>query len=90
MAFKSYMKESRDTDWGTTQSGNLTLEQIQAGAILRIADAVEKMAIRYTELIDERDRLQRWYKEKTAHNEKLEHQVRGLRGAITRMKGRKP
>lgn len=52
--FRSYKNESRDTDWGNSNGSLLTLEQLQFGAILRIADAVELMAKRYTDLLDEK------------------------------------
>ena len=42
--FKNYKQESRK-DWGTNQDSELlSIEQINLGAILRIADATEAMA----------------------------------------------
>ena len=57
MAHQSYREESRK-NWGKDSAqGALTIEQINTGTLLRIADAVEAMAKRHIELIDERDRL---------------------------------
>ena len=54
MSFKDYRKESR-ANWGTSQSENLTPEQIRLGALLRIADAIETMAKSYNEMRMNRD-----------------------------------
>lgn len=55
---KSYKSISK-TDWGSQikEGQHPTQEQITLGAILRIADATEAMAIRHTDLIDENERL---------------------------------
>lgn len=83
---KSYRKESR-TDWGTTDD-KVTLEQINTGAILRIADATEAMAKNHVQLQTERDRLQRWYEQERERAAKLERSNAALRGQITRLKNR--
>lgn len=57
MPFQNYRNESRN-QWGVTQNGSLNIEQINCGAMLRIADAVEKMAQSVTNLIDKNVRLQ--------------------------------
>ncbi|HEY4326127.1 MAG TPA: hypothetical protein VGN20_19210 [Mucilaginibacter sp.] len=44
MAFKSYRKESRDNNYGTSSGESLTNEQINLGCNLRIADALETIA----------------------------------------------
>ena len=49
MTHRSYKTESR-VDWGTSSDGLLNIEQINCGAILRIADAVEKMAASYDQM----------------------------------------
>lgn len=85
MAFKSYREESK-TDWGTHQIGSLNLEQINTGAILRIADATEKMAGNYTALQNkyesEKERAERyreyWHKE--------QRRVTALKGVITKLR----
>lgn len=40
MGFLNYRKQSREVQWGSDGSG-MTLEQINAGSLLRIADALE-------------------------------------------------
>lgn len=85
MPWKSYRKESR-TDWGRDLDGHLDRESLQFGAILRIADAVEKMAQSYDALIHDRDFYKRRSKELTDYSIQQSHRIRSLRGVITRMK----
>lgn len=81
---QSYRQVSR-IDWGTCAS-KLTLEEIQAGAILRIADATEAMAKNHVQLQAEVDRLNRWYDQARKRSAKLERSNVALRGHITRLK----
>lgn len=83
------MSGSRDMrqlsrDGWTTESR--TLEAINCGSILRIADAVEKVAVRHTELMADRDRFKRWYEQEQAQCSQLALQVRALKGQITKLK----
>ncbi len=84
MSFKSYADRSR-RDWGHSDE-KTTIEEIQLGATLRIADAVEKVAQNYDSLL----RAKRSAEESRDHwrkrAEQLERQRRSLRGTITRMK----
>lgn len=83
--FKQFREESKRT-WGT-ESENLTNEQIQLGAILRIADASEKMASNYDALLSDRNYYkQRYESERDGHKRTLNRNA-GLRGYIKRMKG---
>lgn len=41
---KKYKAESKK-DWGVTTNDQLSMQELQFGAILRIADAVEKIAL---------------------------------------------
>jgi len=84
MTFKPYRAQSR-IDWGTESSG-LTLEQINCGAMLRIADATEKMAQRHTELIQDRDYYEKQYNDWRREYEAMERRCRSLKGQITKMK----
>ncbi len=86
MTHRSYKEESRK-DWGLADpSGAMTVERIQLGAVLRIADATEKMAQRHTELIAQRDH----YKERAESSDRyasmLERRVSALKGQITKLK----
>lgn len=87
MSIKSYREESR-VDWGSASDRPLTLEQINTGAILRIADATEKMAQRHTDLMAERDRYKRLYEQEANHNAFLQRQGSAYRGQITKLRNK--
>jgi len=85
MGHLSY-KEHSKRNWGVSESSNLSLEQINTGAILRIADATELMA---------KDRLRMendlaWYKKRydelRAENKRLANRINGFQGYIKRIK----
>lgn len=80
----SSMREDSKKDWLSAS----TPDHFKVGCLQRIANAVEVMSVRYTDLIDERDRYKRWYEEERARNKKLRYRITGLRGAITRLKGK--
>jgi hypothetical protein len=84
MAFKGYRELSK-TNWGH-EGENATLEQINTGAILRIADATEKMAQRHTELIRERDNLEGNSRRWQARAEESAKRIAALKGVITKLK----
>jgi hypothetical protein len=84
VTYKSYREESR-ANWGTT-GDTINLEQLKAGAVLRIADACELMA-------KDRQRMERdlqWNTERHEHYrreaERLARSNAALRGVIKRMK----
>ncbi|MGN6478513.1 MAG: hypothetical protein ACTHKV_14910 [Flavipsychrobacter sp.] len=92
--FKSYREESR-SNWGTTieKEANLNLRQINTGAMLRIADAAERMATsgelmakNNATLISDRD----WYKNRCKaleeRNLALTRSNAALKGHIKRLK----
>jgi len=81
LIFRDYKIQSRDVDWGCNVdlNANLSIEQIQLGAILRIADAVEKMA-------ESQDEFKNRYEEEKALRQKLAGTVIALRGVITKLK----
>lgn len=85
MGIRSYRQASK-TDWGNEESQGVTLEQINTGAILRIADATEKMAERHTELIRQRDYFEGEVKRLLAIREHLERSNASLRGHLRRAK----
>lgn len=88
MAFKDYRDESR-TNWGTSQLGPLNLDQINTGAILRIADATEVMAKDHQDLINDRDWYKKRYEEGLEDLKKLDRKITAMKGVITKLK-RKP
>lgn len=86
MAFKSYRDGSKTNFGSATGDTGMTLEQINAGSLMRIADATEKMAHRHTELIEQRDRFERWYKNELERVEHLRRSNAALRGHLKRLK----
>jgi len=83
-SFKSFREESHK-NFGVDGTG-LNDKQIQLGALLRIADAAEKMALRHTELITQRDNFERWYKSEAAARRLLERRLAAAKGQLTKMK----
>lgn len=86
--FKSYREESKK-DYGITDDGNLRLDQLNCGSLLRIADACEKMCI-------DRENLERNCKDITSnrdywksYSKELERKIAALKGHITRLKNKK-
>lgn len=79
-------REASRLEWTPTQSDGPVAEQISIGCLQRIADATEKMALRYTELIDRNTRLQRDYNRLSEKSAKQERTIAGLRGTITKLK----
>jgi len=91
MAFKTFQEESRERygrDFCGDKSQYATGEELKKGALLRIADALEKMTIRHDELIADRDRYKRWHEEDETQFRKLDHRIAGLRGYIKRLEKR--
>ena len=87
MSFKRFREESRK-EWGRETLAELANEDIQTGALLRIADAVEKMAKSYDGMRIDRD----WWKSEAERRQEevkgLRHIIRGLRGALTKARKR--
>lgn len=87
MPFKPYRDESR-ANYGSDQVGNLSLEQLQTGALLRIADASESMAREYNRLLAS-EKFERGRANRLAGEvQYLERRVAALKGAITKMKAK--
>lgn len=83
--FKNYREESR-TNWGRS-NGEVTREDLQFGCLLRIADALERIAsLDLVSKLQNAENDVKYYKERVRE---LGHKQRGLKGAITRMKGGK-
>lgn len=84
--FKGYREASR-TNWGTSDGEHrLSLDQINCGALLRIADATELMAKRHSELIAQKESAQR----SAAYYEDLyrrcDRRLSAAKGQITKLK----
>jgi len=84
----STMRDLRDKSrapWGHDAS---TFEAINTGSLQRIADATEKMALRHTELIGQRDSFERRLKAEQSYVETLRYQLRAAKGQITKLKNK--
>ena len=85
MSFKDFREESR-TRWGSSQTDKISTEQITLGCILRIADAVETIAVDRVNL--EKDLA--YYKEQYSRQrntiDDLNKKVIGMTSARTRYK----
>lgn len=84
------MKDARDLSRGVydvrSVDGGYCCEQVNAGSLQRIADAMEKIALRYDALISERDMYRQMYCDQQDVCVKLHRQNAALRGVIARMK----
>lgn len=87
--WKSYKEGSR-ANWGveTDNDNPLNIEQIQTGAILRIADATEAMAKRHIELLDDKAMYEKWYINEVKKHQMTANTLRVTKGHLTRAKKR--
>jgi hypothetical protein len=87
--FVSFRQGSRE-DLGQDVEANsyLCIDQLKAGALLRIADASEKMAQNHIKLMADRDMYYRWYEDGKKRILELEHRIAGLKGYIKRLEKR--
>ncbi len=84
--FTSYRQGSK-ADYGiTNDNGILTLDQINTGCMLRIADATEAIAKNYLKLQSDLDVSRKLYEQKTVYAKTLEKRNAALRGVITKLK----
>jgi RNase H-fold protein (predicted Holliday junction resolvase) len=87
---KYYKEESRNSFFKTVPDGSgkntLTIEEITFGCMLRIADASEKAAQSFNELIEDRDKYKRWYQSEREKLERARKTISGLKGAMTKLK----
>jgi len=80
--------ESRKPYHEVTDDPNMSKDGLRTGALLRIADGVEKMALRHTELIEKADRYERYWNESRRTIEARDRTIAALRGQITKLKRR--
>lgn len=85
MPFTDYRIETRQ-NWGTHDGKGLNRDQLNTGCMLRIADAVEKMAINHQQLINDRDNYKRWYEDEKQENKILHKRISSMKGVITKLK----
>ena len=89
MSHKSYREESRK-DWGMSKPGNLSLDQVNCGALLRIADATETMARNHVQMQADLDYYKTLSETRAEVINRLERSNAALRGTITKLKKRTP
>lgn len=88
MPFKNYREQSRDIQWGTSDD-KLEIEGINCGSMLRIADAVEIMTKSFNALRADRDYWKKRAEDWELKSNRLYRSICGLRGHITRLKGKR-
>lgn len=88
MAHISYKTESKNNNWGITGDVNtkLSIDEIKLGTILRIADAIEKIADNHPNLIQRVESLEQTNNYLLEENQKLTRRIAGLRGYVKRVK----
>lgn len=87
MPFFAYKEESRK-NWGVTQlsEDKLSIDQINTGALLRIADSLERMEKPFADLIDENQRLRASRNNLLSTIDKLQRSVNAYKGIIKKRK----
>ena len=81
------LREASRDNYGPT-GHTPRLDDINTGALQRIADATEKMAERYISLLNEVEWFRRRLREVETINAHLRNRIAGYKAAITRMKRR--
>lgn len=94
MTWADHRANSR-IQWGKQVDGdhNPSYNDILLGCALRSADALELMAKNHAQLVADRDRFERWYKDEREKVKRLYRRDAALRGIITKLKraaARKP
>lgn len=84
-----HLREVSKLQLSVNKSDNFTYEEINTGSMLRIADAVETVSRRYSDLLSEVEQQKRTTEYYRQRLQKMERRVNALRGVITRMKRRK-
>ncbi len=90
MIFKPYKEQSR-FNWGANleEKQELNLDQINCGALLRIADAVEIISKNYSDLLADNEFYKKRTKEMYLEEKRLAKRIAGLQGYINRLKKKK-
>lgn len=83
MAAKYYKEESKK-EWYTEMA--ITNNDLQTGALMRIADATEKMASNYVRMENDLAMYKRWYEAEKACTATLVKRNSALKGYLNRLK----
>lgn len=81
---KHYKEESKKNYYSST--GEMTNEQLQTGALMRIADASEIMAKNNSQLMEDAKYWKERYLGVSKYSDKQSKSISALRGHITRLK----
>jgi hypothetical protein len=84
----NFRDESRKPYHLVSDDPNLSADGLRTGALLRMVDATEKMALRHTELIEKADRYERYWKQGLETIQARDRSIAALRGQITKLKKR--
>ena len=86
MAKKYCLKQISELNWQIPyEKSNMYLKE---SILLRIAEATELMAQNHKELVHDRDMYEEYWREEEERRAKLEKRIAGLKGYITRLKGK--
>lgn len=80
---------TKNKSYQVDDDAGVSREWIHTSALLRIADAVELMARRYQELVNDAEYYRTAFKNEQEANQRLNNTIRSLRGHITRAKNKK-
>jgi hypothetical protein len=83
---KTYKDQSLIGWYSSTQQNNPSLEQIQTGALQRIADATELVAKNYNQLQSDMEWYKGLYEQERESNRRMVRRIAALQGVITKMK----
>lgn len=88
---RKYWKEQSKLEWYTVLPDDQALhnEGLQIGCLQRIADATEKMAQPFQQLINDREHFKNATNRLAGENKKLRKQVAAYQGIIKRTKKQK-
>lgn len=81
---KDFRDESRKS-YGSARE-QITIEEIKVGALLRLADSIERMEKPYVQLLNDVERFRKRLREEKAENVILTRRIAALQGVITKMK----
>ena len=85
---KKTLKDWSRNDWTVEAEISPSLEHLKLGAILRIADAVEKTAANYDQLRRDKEYYERLAKSRYQEMERLKHSRAGYMAALTRLRNK--
>lgn len=80
---KNFLKDESRKNWFINNA--LNIEDIKTGAVLRIADSLEKIEKSYVKILNDLAFYKERYHRQQDEIDKLNHKVAGLKSYITRL-----